>query len=112
MNNFQKCIFCFIFLISTIGLVQPLFSIILTETGRLSNYGGVYYQNYPSYYSSYPNYYGYNNPSDYYYYNYYPSYGYNSSYYGFYGSPPPPTYYQAFPDEARADALYRYLQHR
>lgn len=48
------------------------------------------------------------------YYNSYPYY-YNTPvypYYGYYGSPPPPSSSQAFPDDAEADALYRYLQSR
>lgn len=52
---------------------------------------------YPTYSYSYPTYI---NP--------YASYAYDP----WFNSPPPPTYYEAFPDDARADALYRYLQSR
>lgn len=132
MLTLCKYLLCF-FILMGIGL-SSLYSIVPTETGQRmieesnkmysgnkynlpqdqynrlqqqakynqSNYP-IYYQNY-RYYKSYP--YSYYNSPDYY--NSYP-YEYD---YGYYGAIPPPAYYEAFPDKARADALYEYLRNR
>lgn len=88
---------CCFFILVLLGYLLPLSAVttVVTRT-HPQDYNQVYYENF---YNTAPSNYGYYNGG-------YPNYG----YYDYWNSPPPPSPADAFPDDARQDALYRQIQ--